>query len=556
MLYNEVMAIQPDTDVYLLKCPIEQDQRNQLTFSNRTAQQAYFSTLPKIALDNFSYQRKDNVIRVPQHIDSIIGYNYVMYCNNNYTNRWFYAFITNMEYVNDNCTHVYIKTDVYQTWGMDLTWKQCFIEREHVSDDTVGAHTLEEELPTGEYIVNAIDEYGITNPSEFAVIVQVSDLPSDMTAAGTNRFKNAQKIYGGLPNGCWLIVMPYSSTYALYESLNALINWYDADGREEAIIAMYVVPKALFPAEYSGFDYDNGTAPEQHGFSGWFIPASTTTYSIGTHSWSRNNTLDGYTPRNNRLLCYPYNYLLITNNGGDDVEYRWEEFSSSNATFRLDALVNQGCDQKLRPTNYKRTNGSGGYEWSVTGQKLPTLSWKSDYYLNWQAKNGTGAAAKQARRGVENFNNAENVLEFASSVGEIIGAGMNGGFGQIKNKFSGAESRAETTPDTSRGNSASGDINFTLGKTCFTGYKMSVRAEVARVIDSYFDRFGYKVLTSKVPNFNTRANWNYVKLIECNVVADIPQTDLDEIKKMFNNGVTLWHNPSTFMDYSQNNNIV
>lgn len=554
MLYNKVMAIQPDTDVYLLKCPLESDQRNQLTFSTRTAQNNYFKSLPKVLLENYSYQRKDNYIRVPQHIDDIIGYNYVMYQNKNYTNRWFYAFITNMEYVNDQCTNVYIKTDVYQTWGQDLTWKQCFIEREHVSDDTVGAHTLEEELPTGEYIVNSFDEFGITNPNEFAVIVQVSDLPSDMSAAGTSRFKQAQKVYGGLPNGCWLIVMPYSSMFTLYESLNALIEWYDYDGRADAVIAMYVVPKALFPAQYQGLDYDSDD--NKHGFTGWFIPASTTAYNIGTHSWTRNSTVDGYTPRNKRLLCYPYNYLLMTNNGGNDVEYRWEEFTSSSATFRLDAIVNQGCDQKLRPTNYKRTNGSGGYEWSLTGQKLPTLSWKSDYYLNWQAQNGTTAAVKQARRGAENFNSADNVLEFVGGLAEMVGSGLNGGYGQIKNKFSGAETRAETMPDTSKGNAASGDINFTLGKTCFTGYKMSVRAEVARVIDSYFDRFGYKVLASKVPNFNTRLNWNYIKLIECNVIADIPQGDLDEIKKIFYNGITLWHNPSTFMDYTQNNNIV
>ena len=554
MLYNKVMAIQPDTDVYLLKCPLESDQRNQLTFSTRNAQETYFKSLPKILLDNFSYQRKDNYIRVPQHIDSIINYNYVMYRNNNYTNRWFFAYITNMEYVNDQCTNVYIKTDVYQTWAQDLSWGQCFIEREHVSDDTVGAHTLEEELPTGEYIVNSFDEYGITNPSQFAVVVQVTDLPSDMTAAGTSRFKNAQKVYGGLPNGCWLIVMPYNTIAGLYLSLNALIEWYDDDGRSEAIIAMYVIPKSILPPDPMFYGYESEDS--KHSFEGYFLPATTSTYNIGTHSWTRNTTVDGYTPRNKRLLCYPYNYLLMTNNGGDDVEYRWEEFSSANATFQLDALVNQGCDQKLRPTNYKRTNGSGGYEWSVTGQKLPTLSWKSDYYLNWQAKNGAKGAEKSFKRAEANFRSADNALDFFKSLGEFAGAGIGVTINNVKNAFNGAERNAETMPDTSKGNSNSGDINFTLGKTCFTGYKMSVRAEVARVIDSYFDRFGYKVLTSKVPNFNTRLNWNYIKLIECNVIADIPQADLDELKKIFYSGITLWHNPSTFMDYTQANTIL
>ena len=32
--------------------------------------------------------------------------------------------------------------------------------------------------------------------------------------------------------------------------------------------------------------------------------------------------------------------------------------------------------------------------------------------------------------------------------------------------------------------------------------------------------------------------------------------DLQEIKRMFDNGITLWHDTSKFLDYSQNNTIV
>ena len=89
-------AITPQTELKLLKCPIESDNRNQLTFTNVTTQYNYFNSLPKITVDNFTYQRKDSVIRYPAHIDSILTYNYVMYQNEAYTNKWFYAFITDM----------------------------------------------------------------------------------------------------------------------------------------------------------------------------------------------------------------------------------------------------------------------------------------------------------------------------------------------------------------------------------------------------------------------------------------------------------------------------
>ena len=31
---------------------------------------------------------------------------------------------------------------------------------------------------------------------------------------------------------------------------------------------------------------------------------------------------------------------------------------------------------------------------------------------------------------------------------------------------------------------------------------------------------------------------------------------MQKIKDIFDNGITFWHNPSTFLDYSQSNNIV
>ena len=90
----------------------------------------------------------------------------------------------------------------------------------------------------------------------------------------------------------------------------------------------------------------------------------------------------------------------------------------------------------------------------------------------------------------------------------------------------------------------------------FTVDCLSVRAEVARSIDEYMSMFGYKVNRVKIPNITGRRNWNYVKTIGCYIEGDIPQSDMQEIKSMFDKGITFWHNPSTFMDYSQANDIL
>lgn len=124
------MALTPSTKLRLIKTPIEIDNKNQLTFNNKTEQRDYFLSLPHLEIDEISYQRKDSMIYFPEHIDKLINYNYVMYLNENYTNKWIYAFITRMEYENDFNTKIYITTDVFQTWQFDITFKESFIERE------------------------------------------------------------------------------------------------------------------------------------------------------------------------------------------------------------------------------------------------------------------------------------------------------------------------------------------------------------------------------------------------------------------------------------------
>ena len=90
------MNITPDTTIRLLKCPLELDNKNQITFATATAQYNYFHGLPYIEVDGSYYQRKDFSIYYPDNFDDLLEYNYVMYQNSNYSNKWFYSFITNM----------------------------------------------------------------------------------------------------------------------------------------------------------------------------------------------------------------------------------------------------------------------------------------------------------------------------------------------------------------------------------------------------------------------------------------------------------------------------
>ena len=60
------MVVAPNTNIYLVKVPINIDNKNQLTFANKQSQFDYFSSLPHLNISDAKYQRKDNVIRYPR----------------------------------------------------------------------------------------------------------------------------------------------------------------------------------------------------------------------------------------------------------------------------------------------------------------------------------------------------------------------------------------------------------------------------------------------------------------------------------------------------------
>ena len=144
------MVITPDSKVKLIKNPLKLDNNNELMFANATSQYNYFTSLPKLEFDSLTYVRKDGVLRIETDdnltYEDLLEYNFCMYQNTHFDNKWFYAFITDITWVNPSLVDIKIETAYFQTWQFDLVYKDSFIEREHVNDDTIGLHTLDENL--------------------------------------------------------------------------------------------------------------------------------------------------------------------------------------------------------------------------------------------------------------------------------------------------------------------------------------------------------------------------------------------------------------------------
>lgn len=510
-------AISPSTNLRLIKNPLELSSINQLTFNNIESQTNYFLSLPSINVDNFTYQRKDYTIRYGACIDDIITFNYVMYQNDVYSDKWFYAYITDMKWINDKMTEITIKTDVFQTWQFDMEFKTSFIEREHVNNDAIGLHTVPENVETGDYIVD--DIYGDTHLTELAIVVAYSE-KLDVTIT------NNRNLYGGILSG--LYYRAFNNTTAGINALNTFINSYDEAGKSDAIISIFMLPKTLCGIVDGTVDVP--------------ITSSTEPYTY-TLSYEKPTSLDSYTPKNKKLLTYPYQYALVSNNCGGSNIYKYELFSGNNINFEVSASVTPSGSIRLVPQNYK--NVWQDETESLTGGKYPICNWNSDVYTNWLTQNGVniglGIAGSVLSTGVgiatlNPVATASGVLGIASSIGQVYEHSL--------------------IPDAIKGNVNNGDVVSGAERNTFITYKMCIKNEYAKIIDDFFSMYGYKVNSVKIPNLTGRKNWNYVKTIGATIHGYFPDNDLKELKQMFDNGVTLWHNPNTFLDYSQSNNII
>ena len=136
------MSFNPLSEVHLVQLELDIDNKNQLTFTNQTNQINFFNSITnRKNYTNLTYIRKDGYIVVPDNVDNIYKYNYLYYKNPDFSDKWYFAFIVKTEWLSENSTGVYIKTDVWQTYQFDIDFKPSFVEREmiNVSDDIRGS---------------------------------------------------------------------------------------------------------------------------------------------------------------------------------------------------------------------------------------------------------------------------------------------------------------------------------------------------------------------------------------------------------------------------------
>lgn len=561
-------VITPQTDIYLLKVPIELDNTNQLTFENATAQYNYFSSMFPLEASDYSYQRKDGTIRFEGRFDDLVEYNYVMYRNTAYSNKWFYAYITGMEYVSNDVTAIKIKTDVWQTWMFDLDFKPVLIDREHTNDDTVGANTLPEGLELGEMIVNGnVANFG--DGSNYCTVIEVSMIENQgenqtLSYSWASGSHDSTPILNGIDRGTTPLIV--GMVQGAGNTASHVINVYDKAGLGDAIINVYMLPKSLV-GSYNEISITATSGSETYTATGIVVPeTSFSTTSITSRNLTRPTQIDGYTPKNKKLLTYPFCYFNVSNNAGASMPYHYEDFGST-ITFNVEGTFGASGETKAIPVGYKKILSSqNALDYSINGGKFPICSWKSDSYTNWLTQNAVNMELQLKSAAMATaIGTIGGAARGAIMGGGVSGAVIGGASGLIENGAGIihtvldqhiAKTQANLVPDQVHGNLGAGDFVWAKYNTPFSFIPMSIKSEYARCIDEFFSQFGYKCNRVKIPNITGRRNWNYVKTVGCYVSGNVPQEDIQEIKNMFDRGVTFWHNPLYFGNYGVNNDII
>lgn len=346
------MYIVPNTTIYILNnIPLNKSYEHTVYYPDKDTQAQAFMKYKKYTLTDYSYQRSQlGTIRVQLKYEQLIDCNYLMFKNTNFENKWFYAFITGIGYVNNDVTDVYYDLDVMQTWCYDYTFGKTFVERHHDAYDRLYGNTVPEGLELGsEYRLIQGKSYSYAKPLAWVII-----------ATTTVKDESAYQISG-------IITGVYSGLRVYYiediGELTRIIGKFINEGLEDAIVAFYQVPKI-----------------DKHHMSEVQTDEITFTQQM--------NLGNGYKPRNKKLFSYPYSFLEVYNTLGTSVELKFDQFENlgaSTVTFKVEKVIFPQANVVITPKWYR--GYMWDYEYSSVYGLFPTCAFAGDAFKVWWAQN-------------------------------------------------------------------------------------------------------------------------------------------------------------------------
>lgn len=518
----------------------------------------------KVAMaENYQFIRSNGSIKTSFSYSQCLQSNYIAFQNPDYDNKWFFAWIDEVIYKGNLNTEIRYTIDAWSTWFDYWQKKVCFISRQHVNDDTIGLHTLDENLDIGDVVCDeeTIEE-AFTNEYGFWVAMETAWIIDNNSHDTSSETKNGKQFSGCTmyDMNIWgnIIILFHINDAQDLDNLSYYIYRTAKDGHIEDIKNLFIVADAFVNQATL---IENVAFVEDNEFTFFRIPKNYS-YKTFNEEIQKPTQFDSYVPKNNKLFCYPYSYLLVTNNNGNQNIFKYEDFyNQSSCKFKNDLALSIGLSCRLTPLNHKRI--SENVDESIPLGKYPTCSWSADSFTNWLTLNAVNMPTRivtsalgtslsllgiGSQIGTKDSNGGQIGMSFASS-GMSIANNLANKIGELK--------LAKLAPNIEGGQNT-GDINWASGKNTFVYKKMRAKIENLKIIDDYFSRFGYKINKLELPNITGRRNWNYIEIGSSEEIGygQVQSTFMQIINNACRKGVTIWHNHTNLGNYSVDNSII
>lgn len=535
--------VSPQGVVYLGTVPWCQDYRH-VYYDALGNAPSIISSFCNLSTDGYTYIRESSDIRVPYNADDIYGINYCVYRNNN---KWFFAFVNTITYVNNNTSLLHLEEDIWQTWGASIAWHACFVAREHVNSDNIGEHLINE--PAFPFELTTTKQDFIDYSTDNVIIVMTNAKPhikdgsSMFVAQAESNIDGSDAVSGGRYAGIFQGAKPYAFSNPATAG-NFLDNLNKA-GAAESVCAVF-----LFPEDYLDYSDDSHEVLE-----------FTSAKQQSRRYIAPKNCGGGYVPRNKKLLTFPYSFTSIAGMNGSQLTIQYEKNRNATDSFQIDMVQKVPFDPSATAfVSVPDYDGSADGSTSINGEYVisascsPQISWVYGAYQNWLAQNreAINIHLNNAYLGMQVGVGGSMAGYMAATLASGVMApvlGVGAAIAMIGSTLSSYKERKNIEAEMSIQEkipnhvmAATTDNNlYAINHEGFIIRSKSLMADYARSLDSFFDQFGYEVDTLKVPNRTGRPSWNYVKTVGANVGGNIPADRLQAINASLDSGVTFWH---------------
>lgn len=554
-----------DTEIWITRVNWDKDYKHVVDFfrsgtTDEAKKNRQFSIITENAVNHLTHYSPifetdgSGVVQCTGNHDNWVSYNYIVFKNPDFSNRYWYAFIDKVEYAAQNTTYVYFTIDIWQTYHLDTAFFDSWIDRSHISvaDDDLGENlepepfsvkpittrdistifSAEEWEPqwvlhsasyynseTSKYEYSGVgEEYGNTFGEYGKYINSKKDLSDIIENYGR---KSLNDICNDMQFDWQAILQTIASGGTSPSSVGAIDLGAKAaelqDHRDE-LIGLYAIPK-----------WGKGSGPWADN-----IPVNK------SQTLSVNDSLAcGYVPRNKKMLSSVFKSYIIYARNGTMIAYKPEAFTGTPSV--TCSCIPMGVskyymfmdyygerDKQFIDISY-RSERRVGYDNNTGLNKILNVINAGEKVIGSAAALATGVAA-------------ENPAAILSGAQGLIGSGVSmiDALGQHESHFG---SNGEL-------------LDITGARATLRWADVSASYNECVHFDKFLTAYGYaqNTIGNLYSNMLTRSRFNYVKSSDANLRVNGNENVNQKMKNIFSNGVTIWHSINYMFDYDTLNN--